>query len=516
MTRHTVDRRNSASPWIEIIVAALRRHRERIAVVDGDRELTYAGLSAQISRFADALRAQGLRSGDGVALLAYNTVEAHIALLATQVAGLRYTPLHPLGGVEDHRWIIDDGEAKALIVCPNSFPIEGQRLAAVVSNAIPVLTLGECKRGIDIVAAADRVVERPIEEALEIGEVVSILYTGGTTGRPKGVIHPQRTYAAHFLTSLAEYGWPSRPVSLVSSPFSHTRMTFIAPTLHRGGTLILMPRFESDKALELIQRHRVNATWLVPTMVYKLLDHPSLEDAETSSIERIWYGGGPIITARLAEALARLGPVFAQTYGQTETITATLLPPEDHDGSHPERLASCGRAIAGMRTAILDEDGTVLPPGQVGEIGIAGGAVADGYWKLPELSAERFIDGWKRSGDIGYMDKDGYVYHVDRREDMIVSGGFNVYPSDVENALGNHPDVLMSAVFGVPDSTWGEAVRAAVVLRDGANVAPEELRQHVRTAKGPVATPKQIDLRSTLPLTAIGKVDRKTLRAELR
>jgi fatty-acyl-CoA synthase len=322
---------------------------------------------------------------------------------------------------------------------------------------------------------------------------------------------------------LAEWEWPDAPRFLVCTPLSHAGAAFFVPTLLKGGSMVVLPRFDPAEVLRTIEEQRITATMLVPTMLYALLDHPDSGTRDLSSLRTVYYGAAAINPVRLREAIDRLGPIFAQFYGQSEAPMAiSYLPRGEHDDA---RLTSCGRPSAFLRTALLDERGDPVAPGEPGEICVAGPLLAAGYWNKPEATAAAFGGGWLRTGDVAREDPDGYWHIVDRVKDMIVTGGFNVFPREVEDVIATHPAVAQVGVIGVPDATWGEAVTAIVVLRaeaaagDPASLAgdpaslADELKALVRDRKGPVQAPKHVIVADRLPLTALGKPDKKALRA---
>jgi fatty-acyl-CoA synthase len=271
--------------------------------------------------------------------------------------------------------------------------------------------------------------------------------------------------------------------------------------------------------LETIEKERITATMLVPSMLYALMDHPDSQTRDLSSLETVYYGAAAINPTRLAEAIDRFGPIFAQYFGQSECpMVITYLATGDHT---PERLASCGRPSAFLRTALLGEDGQPVEQGEPGEICVAGPVLAGGYWNKPEETAEAFRDGWLHTGDVAREDEDGFWYIVDRIKDMIVSGGFNVFPREVEDVIAEHPAVAQVGVIGTPHEKFGEAVTAIVVLRpdadkDEASIAKltEEIQASVKERKGSVQSPKQVIVADALPLTPLGKPDKRALRAQ--
>jgi fatty-acyl-CoA synthase len=288
----------------------------------------------------------------------------------------------------------------------------------------------------------------------------------------------------------------------------------VLPTWLNGGTVVLERGFDAASFCTAIERHRITLTFVVPTMLYVLLDHPSTTAADLSSLETIVYGAAPMSPARLADALDVFGPVFVQLYGQAEApATVTALRKEEHDPARPELLGSCGKPLPGVEVELHDDDGNAVPAGVVGEICVRGQIVAQGYWKRPGLTAETLRNGWLHTGDMARQDEQGYLFIVDRKKDMIISGGFNVYPREIEDVLTSHPDVAMAACVGVPDDRWGEAVKAVVVARPGAALDVASLVSLVREKKGSVYAPKSVDVLATLPMTSIGKPDRKAIRA---
>jgi fatty-acyl-CoA synthase len=280
----------------------------------------------------------------------------------------------------------------------------------------------------------------------------------------------------------------------------------------RGGTVHLMKGFDPEAILATIARERINFSLLVPTMVYGLLDCPALDDADLSSLELLLYGASPMSPTRLLEGLERIGPVFSQLYGQTECYPIAVLAKADHDPARPDRFAACGHAVASCAVRLLDPDGNDVAPGEAGEICVRAPQVMEGYWKRPEATAEALRGGWLHTGDVARADDEGCLFIVDRTKDMIVSGGFNIYPREVEDALTTHPAVAMAAVIGVPDPKWGEAVMALIVCRAGEAVSAEDLMGTVKALKGSAYAPKRVEFVETLPVTGVGKVDKKVLR----
>ena len=501
------------STYIDLILQGLRRWPDRDAIVDADGlSLTYAQLEERIWRIARVLRDAGLQAGDGVAQLAANRVDTFATMAAVLANGMRYTPLHPMGSLQDQLFILGDAEVSALVVDVPYFAERGRELQSGAGETLQVFTLGAAEFGTDLPALAHACEPEPLHELPDYDDIAWVTYTGGTTGKPKGVILSQGAMAAKSLISMAEWQWPEEIRYLASSPISHAAGFLLIPTFLNGGKVYLIPAFNPEQVLELVERERVNTLFLVPTMIYVLMDHPRTREADLSSIESIIYASAPMSPARLEEALQLFGPVMMQAYGQTECIHLTVMRKEEHRLDRPGRLASCGRPPAGVRMVLLDGQGEEVPRGEIGEVCIRSAAAMRGYWKRPEETAETLKGGWLHTGDLAYRDEEGFYYLVDRSKDMIISGGFNVYPREVEDVLTAHPDVAMAAVIGVPDEKWGEKVLAVVVVRPGADVEPGELIELVREKKGAIQAPKQLEFAERLPLTALGKTDKKVLR----
>jgi fatty-acyl-CoA synthase len=342
-------------------------------------------------------------------------------------------------------------------------------------------------------------------------DIAWLQYTGGTTGRPKAAMISHRAMVQEVFSLTASWRLPLDPRTLIATPITHAGVLPILPTLLRGGTVVLQAGFDPQQWLAAVQTHRINFVFTIPTVLYTLLDHGGLDQFDLSSLETVVYGASPMSPSRIDEAQQAFGPTLLQGYGQTECVgMATSLLPSEHD---PENRTSCGRAVAGALVDVLDEDGQQVPNGTVGELCVRSRAVMSGYWKRPAETAEVLRNGWLRTGDMAYRTDAGFFHIVDRKKDMVISGGFNVYPREIEDVLADDPSVSMVAVIGVPDPKWGEAVKAFVVPRPGATPDTAALMASVKRRKGPHHAPKSIEVVDQLPLTKVGKVDKKVLRA---
>jgi fatty-acyl-CoA synthase len=503
------------STYFDLILQGLRRWPDREAIVDASGlSLTYSELERRIWRIARVLRDAGLKPGDGVAQLAANRVDTFATMAAALGNGMRYTPLHPMGSLEDQLFILEDAQISALVVDVPYFAERGTQLKAGAGSQLRLYTLGPSELGEDLPALADEAEPEVLADLPGYDDIAWVTYTGGTTGKPKGVIMTQGSMAAKSLISMAEWQWPREIRYLASSPISHAAGFLLIPTFLNGGRVYLTAGFDPDQVLDLVEKERVNTLFLVPTMIYVLMDHPRTREADLSSIESIIYASAPMSPTRLREAIELFGPVMMQCYGQTECIHLTMMRKEEHRLDRPERLASCGRPPAGVRMVLLDGEGREVPAGEIGEVCIRSEAVMRGYWKRPEQTAETLAGGWLHTGDLAYQDEEGFYYLVDRAKDMIISGGFNVYPKEVEDVLTAHPAVANAAVIGVPDEKWGEKVVAVVVPRAGEKTQAAELIDLVKEKKGAIQAPKQVDFVSSLPQTALGKTDKKALRKQ--
>ena len=508
-----------------LTVGALKRHRNSPVLFLGDTTLTGGELADRISQYIQAFEALGAGTGATVGLLSLNRPEVLMIIGAGQTQGYRRTALHPLGSLDDHAYVLADAEATALIIDPNPMFVErALGLLAKVESLTRILTLGPvpaelAEVGVDLIAEAAKHPARPLVAAdLPPDHIGGLTYTGGTTGKPKGVMGTVSSILTMTTVQLAEWEWPEKPRFLMCTPLSHAGAAFFVPTIVKGGEMIVLPKFDPAEVLKTIEERRITATMLVPSMIYALMDHPDSHTRDLSSLETVYYGASAMNPVRLAEAISRFGPIFAQYYGQSEApMVITYLAKGDHD---EKRLTSCGRPTLFARTALLGTDGQPVPRGEVGEICVSGPLLSGGYWKLPEATAETFKDGWMHTGDMAREDEDGFWFIVDRVKDMIVTGGFNVFPREVEDVVAEHPAVAQVCVIGTPDEKWGEAVTAVIVLRpehpaDAESVArvTAEIQEAVKERKGSVQSPKQVIVVDSVPVTALGKPDKKAVRA---
>jgi fatty-acyl-CoA synthase len=492
---------------------ALARYPERTAFAWPGGSMTYQGATDLIGRMQATFMRLGLKPGARVAFLTANRADTWCAGIAVQLSQLAQTWLHPLGSLNDQLFQLEDSEAEMLVVDAVAFRDRGGDLAARAQGLKAVFTMGPANYGTDLLATVEQAGSATARCLAGPDDIATLNYTGGTTGKSKGALRYHREQSGFANAILADFEIPERARYLTVAPISHVAGTKVLPTLMRGGTVHMLKGFDPEAVLKTIEREKINFTLFVPTMIYVLLDHPALDKTDLSSLELLLYGASAMSPSRLVEGIERIGPVFSQLYGQTECYPVSVLRKADHDPRTPELFLSCGFPIAACEVKILDDNDLEVATGEAGEICVRAGHVMAGYWKRPDITAETLRSGWLHTGDIARKDERGYMFILDRKKDMIVSGGFNIFPREVEDVLTQHADVAMCAVVGIPDDKWGEAVTAVVVAREGTRPDPDELINMVKARKGSAHAPKQIQFVKELPMTGVGKVDKKVLRA---
>ena len=478
--------------------------------------LSYGDVQDFSHAVARALARSGVRAGDKVAILSGNDARAFACVFGIARRGAVWCPINPRNTMAENREMLALFDCAALLYArPYAEIVDGLELPTLV-----------CLDELDAWLGEGAEVESGDAEGRDFADTppddtVMLVGTGGTTGRPKGVVLTDRTIET--LTALALMGYPfgaGRPVYLAMAPLTHAAGVLCFPVMALGGEVVVMAKPDFGAFLALVERHRVTHTFLPPTLIYMLLAHEKLAATDLSSLRCFWYGAAPMSTERLEQALTSIGPVMAQLFGQVEApMFISMLPPSDHfraDGSVArERLSSAGRPAPLVTVAIMARDGTLLPPGERGEIVVRSSLVMAGYYKNPDATAEASRHGWHHTGDIGYLDDDNYLFIVDRAKDMIITGGFNVYSAEVEQALMVHPAVRDCGVVGLPDEKWGERVVAVVQPQPGAAVSPPELVAFARERIGGVKAPKEVHVWPDLPRSTVGKVLKTTIRERL-
>src|SRR3954463_13911490 len=497
----------------EQTLRALARYPERTAFSWPGGSITYRGATDMIGRIQSIFMQLGFAPGTRIAFLTANRADTWCAGVAAQLARLATTFLHPLGSLDDQLFQLEDSEAQMLVVDGVTFRDRGGELAAKATSLKTVFTLGPAGYGAYLLQAIEAAGSATARSFAGPDDLATLNYTGGTTGKSKGTVRSHRELGGFASAILADFEIPQTPSYLAVAPISHVAGTKVLPTLMRGGTVHMLKGFDPEAVFRTIEREKINFTLFVPTMIYVMLDHPALPKTDLSSLELLLYGASAMSPSRLVEGIERIGPVFSQLYGQTECYPISVLRKADHDPKTPELFLSCGFPVSACQVKILDDDDREVAIGQAGEICVRGPHVMANYWKRPDTTAETLKNGWLHTGDIARSDERGYMFILDRKKDMIVSGGFNIFPREVEDVLSQHADVAMVAVVGIPDEKWGEAVTAVVVLREGAKPDADGLINLVKTRKGSAHAPKQIQFVKQLPMTGVGKVDKKVLRA---
>jgi fatty-acyl-CoA synthase len=503
-------------PIGSVVDACAANFRNETAIVHGDRRMSYAEAIGDIRATGRALRSLGLEPGDRVAFAMSDSPELMNMMWGALWAGLTIVPLNARLALDDHVYMVEDSGARALAF--NGATTE--RGHEILDRTSVDLALSTDPAAVPegghllprLVANEDSGPGCPdADPAAECW----IQYTGGTTGLPKGTLHSHDTMLAAMYSCAFELAVEPGEVCAHVAPLTHSGLAYFLPVWMRGGTNVILGGFDPVALLDTIERERVTSTLMVPTMLYVLLDLPGITDKDLSSLRTICYGAAPMGRERLEQALDAFGPIFLQVYGQTEApAQITVLTKRDHvlARERPELLLSCGRPVTIAEVRVADDELADVPAGQPGEVLVRGPHVTLGYENKPEETATALRDGWLCTGDIGRRDEDGYVYLVDRKKDMIVSGGFNVYPKEVEQALFQHPGVADVCVIGVPDEKWGEAVKAVIVPGGGADVAEDDLIAFVKERKSSMLAPKSIDFVESIPLTSVGKHDKAALR----
>lgn len=481
----------------------------------GGPMMTVGDVHDATSQYMQALLSLGIKQGMRVGMLSPNRPEVLFVSNAVQVIAAISAPMHPLAGFADHLHVVTDSQLDILIFDAEKYADR----AAELLEQVPQLTLiafGQSKLGDDLCALAETFTPGKLQAPEVKGDDIQRLgYSGGTTGKPKALASVHRTGLTTMQMMLTDWEWPANPRFLSCTPLSHAGSAMFLPILLKGGTMMVMSGFDPAGVMQAIQDYRINCILLVPTMIYALLDHPRFDEFDLSSLETVFYGASAISPPRLKEAIERIGPVFMQFYGQAEAPMAlTLLRKSEHDVNDMQRLASCGRPSPWVRIALMNDKNQPVDDGEPGEICVQGPLVMNGYRDNPELTAQTLDGGWLHTGDVAVRDPGGFLRIIDRTKDMIVTGGFNVYPREVEDILCEHPAVSQVAVIGVPHPKWGEEVKAIVVLRHDQGVDIEELKALVAERKGSYQAPKSVEFIDSIPQTPVGKPDKKVLRAQ--
>jgi len=509
---------------------------DRTAIIDSDIRVTYREAQSATQRIARAMHAHGLRGQDPAGIYSHNDARVLLSMLGIMRSGAIWVPINfrnaAGANIEymnyvEMKWLFYHSQFRETIeqvkarvpslrhfVCLDREQDEDPSLERFMAGAEDDRASAVSGNGGTAAGSAD------LDWGDEYGNIdrlVGLVPTGGTTGPAKGVRVTGLSWATMTNTALRYWATDCAPVCLNTAPLSHAAGVVAFVMTAMGATNVVMPKFDAAEVLRNIERYRVTHLYLPPTALYSLLSHPDVSKFDYSSLRVFLLAGSPVSPDKLKRAVEVFGPCICQSYGQTEApMLLTFLDQRTlaaaAAGDHPERLSSCGKPTFAVRLAIMDDSGRILPPQERGEIVARSTLVSGGYYKLPEATAEIRTYGWHHTGDVGYMDKEGYVYIVDRKKDMIITGGFNVYCAETESAIMALPQVHECAVIGVPHEKWGEAVKAFVVLKQGESLTEDAVIAHCKAKLGSVKSPKSVDFCGEIPKTAAGKIDRKKLR----
>jgi fatty-acyl-CoA synthase len=497
---------------IEHFRRAARLWPDRVAVEvdpaargDGPVTLTYAELSGQVEALATAFQAIDPEPQSRVGICAYNTPEHLIAWLAAFAAGKTWVPLNPRNGKEELDRIAGVTEPSIVVADADCLDkVDPQSATLVIGRPGP--GAGDAPRLADLIAR--HAGATPARHELALDDLQAIKFTGGSSGVPKGVMQTYRVWNTCIASMLTSFGFDADDSHLIAAPMTHGANTLIMPILAKGGTQLFMGKSSPVTIMDAIERMRATSMFVPPTVIYMMMADESVQDRDFSSLRHFIVGGAAI----RPEALVRAMPVFNNAvetcFGQTEAPQIAICM-RAADWLDPRNYASTGIATALTQVGAMDPEGNLVAPGEQGEIVLKGDLVMKGYYKMPDKTAETIIDGWLHTGDVGYIDERGYVFIKDRIRDVVVTGGFNVYPSDVEAVLGQHPAVKECVVFGLADEKWGEAVHAAVELHTGHAAEPDEIIAFIKQRLDSVKAPKAVHVVDSLPRSPVGKVLRR-------
>jgi fatty-acyl-CoA synthase len=497
-----------------LAINCLSKHRDRLFTSIEGKELKYLDLDRDSNRVANGIRALGLGRNDHISVILPNSIEYATADFGIYKSGAALVPSNMMVGDRDIAYILKDASVKMMFVHATLLEkVLAMRPDLPLLKQIVVIGAGSSDgvTGWEEFKAAYP--DKPLSANASLDDDALIVYTGGTTGNPKGVVHTQAGLFFDIIAHDIELPFTSQDKILIVTPMSHASGWIFFCGCVKGASFVIEKSFDPFHVLEVIEKEKVTMTMMVPTIIYVFLDILKQKPYDISSMKIIGYGAAPISEIRLAEALKRFGPIFYQKYGLVECPNMiTTLTVDDHIKAleKPAILQSCGRPDIMVSIKIVDESDIEIPVGQIGEILVKCPYIMKGYLNQPEMSDATLKGGWLHTGDMGRMDEEGYLYIVDRKKDMIITGGMNVFPAEVEEIIRRHPKVKDVSVIGIPDEKWGEAVTACVVA-DG-ELSEDEIKTYCRGKLAKYAQPKSVVFREQLPKTIIGKIDKKALR----
>ena len=504
---------------VEGLKRSVRENPEKTASICGGARLTFQEMDQRVNRLSSALSGLGITRGDRVSILSLNCHRFFELYYAVPQLGGIVVPINFRLQPPEIKYIIDHSGSKAIVVDPELEPLI-EAVRPQLESVEHFISLSDERR--EGYLGSEELIARGSADfdAQDVSndELLGLFYTSGTTAEPKGVMLTHKNMLANIAHSEGVYNYLPDDIYLHAAPMFHLADgAAVFSHTSRGATQVFIPRFDPGHVLETISKERVSLILLVPTMLNFLLQHPAFDSYDLSSLRHMTYGASPIAPDLLRRAMRALNCEFGQGYGLTEASPLlTVLTHHDHlvtDEKSEHRLASCGKPVKGVDVRVVKEDGADAKPGEVGEIIARGPNIMLGYWRRPEDTQDAVRDGWLHTGDLATVDEEGFIYLVDRKKDMIVTGGENVYSTEVEAVLYAHPAVKEAAVIPIPDPDWGEAVHACVALRDGKQVTPEELTEFCRERMANYKVPRSIEfIENELPKGGTGKILKKQLR----
>lgn len=501
--------------FAEVIRRNSRRFPDKAASRFKGRSMTYGELDMRLNMIVNGLYKLGLEPGDRIALFSKNCHTYLEGLFGAAKGGFVLTTINFMLKEKELAYILQHSDAKAIIFQSQFAPLIRES-SADCPHLRHFIAIDE---PVDFAISYEELLTsshrddpcRPIKE----NDLLLLVYTSGTTGKPKGVMLSHRNVYFNVIDSVTGVELTQDTINLNVCPLYHVAASVLQTytTFYIGGTSVTLEQFDPHEVLRTIEREKVTFTFLVPTMIFRILELPDAHRYDLSSLRKVGYGAAPMPLDRLRKAIPLFGPVLFQGYGLTEsTANVVILRPEDHDLNAEEerlkRLRSCGREHSNHEIRVVDSNGNELPPGEIGEIVLKSPSVMEGYWKNPEGTREAIRHEWFHTGDMAYMDMDRYIYIVDRKNDLIISGGENIYPKEVEEVLFSHPAILEAAVCGIPHPDWGESPKAFVVLREGQRATAEEIVEYCKQSLARYKCPKEVMFLKDLPKTASGKITR--------
>jgi acyl-CoA synthetase (AMP-forming)/AMP-acid ligase II len=503
-----------------ILDRVLSKYGNRVAYNVGGREYTYSGVLESVNRLANGFLSLGLRKGDRIVLMTTNRIEYIFADFAAAKTGLVKVPLDVMLSSKDIEYRIKDSGASAVVMDEFFYDRAGLffkdydfvKNVICVTDKQEILSQGVVSyyQLLNDSSSADPAVE------IDQDNLIAIMYTGGTTGVPKGVMHTHKSYLSIVFSQLVENDVGAEEVVLLSAPLPHATGFNLLPALIKGGRVVVTSGFNPEEFFKLVQDEKITWTFLVPTMIYTILDYPKRKEYDLKSLRTILYGAAPISPRRLEQAVTEMGPIFMQGFAQMEIATqGTILTKKEHWDAirnQKDRLKSCGRPVLICQMKVVDEQNKELGPGAIGEVTARGPHMMKGYWRKEEETKKTVVDGWIHTGDLGYMDGEGYLYLVDRKNDVIITGGMSVFSVEVENVLSQHLAVAEAIAIGIPDEKWGEMVLGIVVKAVGREASESELLEYCRDKLAAYQRPKRIEFYDALPRTVYGKLDKKAVK----